>query len=96
MKYPFKNLNSIALKSVELPLKLNNIRPLNGTTSISFTFTNNTYINITVSNEIVGGACTTVASLVTAINTALGITITQYSGLTLYFTTKYSSGLQVC
>ena len=92
-----QNLNSITLKSVEIPLILNNIRPLNGTTSISFTFTYNSYINITASNGIVAGAYTTVSSLISAINTAIAITIAPYTGLTLNFsTTTNNSGYQIC
>ena len=49
LKYSLKKLNSITLKSVDIPLILNKIRTLIGTTSISFSFTYNSYINITVS-----------------------------------------------
>ena len=80
-------MNSITLKSVEIPLILNNIRPLNGTTSISFNFTYNSYINITVSNGIIPGAYTSVSFLITAINTALAIVIALYTGLTINFAT---------
>ena len=75
LKYPLKNLNRITLKSVEIPLVLKKIGPLNGTTSIRFTCTYNIYINTTVSNGIVARAYTTVAYLITAINTALAILI---------------------
>ena len=87
MKHPLKNLNNITLKSIEIPLISNIICPLNGATSISFTFTSNTYINITVSNGIVAGVYTTAASLMTAINTTLAIVISPYSRLKLNFAT---------
>ena len=55
-KFRLQNLNNVTLKSVEIPLILNNHRPLNGTTSLSFTFNYNTCINIKVSKGIVAGA----------------------------------------
>ena len=92
-----KKVNSITLKSVEIPLILNKIRSLNGTTSISFTFTYNSYINITVSNGIVAGVYTSVSSLLISINTVLGIVMAPYTGLNLSFaTTTNSSGYQIC
>ena len=75
LKDPLKSLNSITLKSLEIPLILFNIRPLNGTTTISFTFTYKSFINITASNGIVAGSYTNVASLLTVINTLIAIVI---------------------
>ena len=67
LKYQLKNLNRTTLKSVRLPLILNNVWPFNGTTTISFCFINNRYINITLSNWIIAGTYTSIASLITAI-----------------------------
>ena len=80
LKQSLTILSSITLKSVETPLILNNIRPHNGKTCISFTFTYNNYRNVTISNGVVAGAFTTVSSLMTAITTALAIVIAAYSG----------------
>ena len=75
---------------------MNNNTPFNSTTSISFTYAYNSYINLTVSNGIVAGAYTTKAISITAIYTTFPIGIAPYTRLNSNFaTTTNNSGYQI-
>ena len=81
-----QNLKSITLKSVEIPVVLNNIRPLNGSFTISFTFTYSTYTNITIKLSVATAAYTGVNTILASINNAVGNAIISYGSLTVKFT----------
>ena len=49
---PLQNLKSITLRSVEIPVGLNNIRSQNGSSTISFNFTNSTYTDISITVSV--------------------------------------------
>ena len=88
LKKPLQNLKSITLRSVEIPVVLNNIRPLNGSS-------NYTNINITVSDAT--AAYTGTNTILSAINTAVGNAIVPYGSLTVNFTLSTgAAGFQVC
>ena len=97
LKYPLKNVSRMTLKSVEIPLILNNIRTLNNTATIGFTFTYGSFINVYVSNSIISGQYNSISSLITAINTAISIVISSYTGFTISFSSTLSNfGFTVC
>ena len=92
-----KNLKSITLRSVETLLVIKIIRPLNGSFTISFTFTFSTYPNITITVSVATAAYTGVNTVLSAINTAVGNAIVTYGLLKINFRVSTGiSGFQVC
>jgi hypothetical protein len=97
-KYPLKNLKSIALKSVEMPLNLYTLRPENGSCKLGLTFTYSTYTDIYLQFDVNDGIYTTISSLITKINTAITAqaNFASYTGLNITFGTLSVFGTNVC
>ena len=90
LKYSLKNLKSITLKSVEMPIALPNIRLHNSSHKIGLTFTYSTYTNVSISFNLSPNTYTN-TSLLTAINNQLtGVLGSTYPGLSISFTSLSS------
>jgi hypothetical protein len=89
LRNTLKNLKSIALKSVEMPISIPTIRFQNSTHKMGFTFTYSTYTNISISFNIAPGTYTN-SSIITEINSKMASYLTPYAGLSIVFNT-YSS-----
>ena len=85
LRYPLKDLRSIALKSVEMPISLPTIRFNNSTEKVGFTFSYSTYTNIYISYNIPPGTYTN-ESIITAMNTYIGNRLNPYPGVSILFT----------
>ena len=100
LKYPLQNVTKITLKSVELPIgssTLNNVRLNNNTNMLSFIYTISTYNNAGKSLTIPLGNYSTIASLITAINTAItGTTFLGSPTITFGTTTSTTTGQTHC
>ena len=87
-KSPLKNVKRITLKSVEMPLFYGMIRKNNDSGTISFTFTYNTFVNVTISATI-SPNLHTVSSLITAINNQISgvLNANLYTGVSVVLST---------
>ena len=85
-RYPLKNLKSIALKSVEMPLALPTIRLHNQCNKIVITFSYSTYSNISITVNVPANTYTN-TSLISTINTQMNPKLTPYPGVSISFTT---------
>ena len=95
-KKSLQNLKSITFRSVEIPEVLNNIRPLNGSSTISFNFTYSTYTKIKITDSVATAAYTGVNTILSAINSAVGNATISYRSLTVNFTLSTGvAGFQV-
>ena len=91
-----QNSKSIILRSVEISVGLNKIRPFNGSSTIIFNFTYSTYSNITISVSVATASYTGVKTILAAINTAVGNAKIGYRSLTVNFTLSTgAAGFQV-
>ena len=85
-KYALKNLKSIALKSVEMPIALPTIRLHNQANKITITFTYSTYTNVSFTVNVPANTYTN-TSLISTINTQMATKLSTYPGLSINFTT---------
>ena len=82
-KVAIKNIKSISLKSVQIPLLLYNIRAgLTNTNTFSFRFTYSTFNNITLTFTLTPNNYTS-TTLITAINNAIVTILTPYTGTSI-------------
>ena len=82
-KISINKLNSISLRNDEILVVFNNIGPLNGSTSIGFTFTFSTYTNVTVLTTIATGQYEVVGTFLSANTTAVSNAIVSYGLFTV-------------
>ena len=94
-RYPLKNLKSIALKSVEMPLALPTIRLHNQCNKIVITFSYSTYSNISITVNVPANTYTN-TSLISTINTQMNPKLTPYPGISISFTTVSAPFGSVC
>ena len=81
---------------LKIPVVLNKIRPVNGSSTISFTFTYLTNTNITIIVSVATAADTGVNTFLSAVNTAVGNAIINYGLLTVIYTLSTGvAGFQV-
>ena len=79
-----------------MPVVLENIRPLNGSFTISFTFTYSIYTNINIIVSVATAPYKGTNTILAAINTSVGNAIVPYGSLTINFTVSTgAAGLQV-
>jgi hypothetical protein len=79
---PIKNIQKIALKSIELPIQFYNIRSNNGSNIFSFIFTYAAFNNITVINTLTEQNYNNISTLINDINSLITTNITSYTGFT--------------
>ena len=100
LKYPLQNVSKITLKTVELPIGSstpNNVRLNNDTNLLSFSYNIATTIGAGKSLTIPLGNYSTIASLITAINTAItGTTLLGSPTITFGTTTSTTTGQTHC
>ena len=87
LKQTIKNIKSISLKSVNMPLYLYNIRIESNLQKLGFTFTKNTYVDVHIDCNISASSYTE-SSLISAINSSISTALTPYAGVTITLTTS--------
>ena len=91
-----KNVKKITLKSVEMPITLPTVRTQNNSLKISFTFSYGSYNNISISASLSPKAYTTVASLLTDINTQITSALASYVGVSIVLSSVSSYLGNIC
>jgi hypothetical protein len=91
-----KNVKRITLKSVEMPLTLLTVRFQNSSTNIKFIFSYGAFNNISISVNLSPTTYTTIASLLTDINTQITAALTTYSGVSIVFSSVSSNIVNLC
>ena len=101
LKFPLQNVSQITLKSIELPLGSstpNNIRYNHDTVRLDIMYTISTFTNVSRNITVKPGAYSSIASLLTAINTAITTTVGLSGSPTINFTsiTDSTTGFTHC
>jgi hypothetical protein len=87
LKLTIKNIKSISLKSVNMPLYLYNIRIESKLHKLGFTYTKDTFVNVHINCNISASAYASEASLISAINTSINTALSGTPGVTITLTT---------
>ena len=97
--FPFtaiKNVKRITLKSIEMPLTLLTVRFQNSSTNIKFIFSYGAFNNISISANLSPTTYTTIASLLTDLNTQITAVLASYSGVSIVFSSVSSNIGNLC
>ena len=92
--FPFtaiKNVKRITLKSIEMPLTLLTVRFQNSSTNIKFIFSYGAFNNISISVNLSPTTYTTIALLLTDLNTQITAALASYSGVSIVFSSVSSN-----
>jgi hypothetical protein len=86
---PVENVTSVSLKMVEIPMTASNIRNSNLSDTFTYTFNFGSYVNITRTVTLTNMNHTSIASLLSDLNTAIALSISVGGLYTGFYITFY-------
>jgi hypothetical protein len=94
---PVRNIKTVKLKGLEMPIQWFNIRNANGSNNFTFNFTYSSFTNVKVVVKITEQTYISIPTLLSTLNTAIATAITAggYSGLSVVFSLNATSNVVI-